>query len=68
MITFLITADDPDDDTVIFVDTGVEQHEPGETIAGGRTIRNGGQRTDRRSRQTRPRTRATLTTSSSPTS
>lgn len=41
VIVFLITADDPDDDLAIVVDTGVDQPEPGETVA-GRDIENGG--------------------------
>lgn len=41
IIVFLVTADDPDDDFVMIVDTGVDQPEPGETLA-GREITNGG--------------------------
>jgi glyoxylase-like metal-dependent hydrolase (beta-lactamase superfamily II) len=41
VIVFLVTADDPDDDFAMIVDTGVDQPDPGETLA-GREITNGG--------------------------
>lgn len=41
VIVFLVTADDPDDDFAMIVDTGVDQPAPGDTVA-GREITNGG--------------------------
>lgn len=41
IIVFLVTADDPNDDFAMIVDTGIDQPAPGDTVA-GRTVSNGG--------------------------